>query len=158
MLSDIPRIRIWNRIEKSSQNRIRMHPHDIHIKIEYKYKYLYLYFKRIWIWIIRMFSPGSILTWASPVQTQNCPCSNLTTCAAARRACNTRTMQTAKRDEGGKEREITAAVLQSCVADGSCRPALRLSTSLWPCSPGPRTRRPAFWFQTACEPPLAFSL
>jgi len=35
---------------------------------------------------------------------------------------------------GGWERvrEITAAVLESCLADGSCRPAARLST-LWPC-------------------------
>ena len=56
MWSDIPRIRIWNRIEKSSQSRIRMHPYDIHIKIEYEYEYPYLHFKRIRIRIIRMFS------------------------------------------------------------------------------------------------------
>ena len=58
MWSDILRIRIWNRIEKSSQNRIRMHPYDIHIKIEYKYGYPYLHFKQI-IQIIQ--SSGSIL-------------------------------------------------------------------------------------------------
>ena len=56
MLSDIPRIRIWNRIEKSSQSRIRMHPYDIYIKIEYEYGYPYLRFKRIRIQIFRMFS------------------------------------------------------------------------------------------------------
>jgi len=56
MWSDIPRIRIWNRIEKSSQNRIQMHPYDIHIKIEYECGYPYLHFKRIRIRIIRMFN------------------------------------------------------------------------------------------------------
>ena len=56
MWSDIPRIRIWNRIEKSSQNRIRIHPYDIHIKIKYEYRYSYLHFKQIWIQIIQMFS------------------------------------------------------------------------------------------------------
>jgi uncharacterized membrane protein len=29
------RIRIWNRIEKSNINRIRIYPFDIHIEIEY---------------------------------------------------------------------------------------------------------------------------
>ena len=56
MWSNISRIRIWNRIEKSSQSRIRMHLYDIHIKIEYEYRYLYLHFKQKQIWIIQMFS------------------------------------------------------------------------------------------------------
>ena len=131
MWSDIPRIRIWNRIEKSSQNRIRMHPHDIHIKIEYKYKYLYLYFKRIRIWIIRMFNPGSILTWASPVQTQNCPCSNLTTCAAGLLG-----MQTAKREEGGKECEKSQQLFWS---------------HAWPMAPADRLHASVL-FGHACSP------
>jgi hypothetical protein len=35
------RIRIWNRIEKSTINLIRIYPFDIHIEIEYGYRYPY---------------------------------------------------------------------------------------------------------------------
>jgi hypothetical protein len=33
------RIQIWNQIEKSAINRIRIYPFDIHIEIEYGYLY-----------------------------------------------------------------------------------------------------------------------
>ena len=35
------RIRIWNRIEKINENRIRMYPLYYHTKFEYGYRYLY---------------------------------------------------------------------------------------------------------------------
>jgi hypothetical protein len=41
MFHDFFRIRIWNRMEKSTINRIRIHPFDKHIEIEYGYGYPY---------------------------------------------------------------------------------------------------------------------
>ena len=48
------RIRIWNRIEKINENRIRMYPLYYHIKFEYGYKYPYWYLNGYRYWIIRI--------------------------------------------------------------------------------------------------------